>query len=275
MKHTLALITILLLAPPAALHATEAPQGEPTNAAEAAAQKARAEAELETKYQAWVVSLTSEQQAWERVLQENLGGFYLPIHKSEKVAGKSNAWDFVADDPKLPRVLLIGDSISRGYTQAVRTALAGKVNVHRAPANCGPTATGLKKMDAWLGDGKWDVVHFNFGIHDRKTPLPDYEQRLEQIITRLQKTGAKLIWASTTPVPAGTRDGPSMPAAIVERNKIAAALMKKHGIAIDDLFGTLTPHVERVMKPDDVHPNGEGYKLLGKQVAVAIENAIK
>jgi hypothetical protein len=74
----------------------------------------------------------------------------------------------------LPRVLLIGDSVSRGYTQAVRTALAGKANVHRAPANCGPTASGIKNIEVWLGDGKWDVIHFNFGIHDRNTPLADY-----------------------------------------------------------------------------------------------------
>ncbi len=160
-------------------------------------------------------------------------------------------------------------------TRSRRKALAGKANVHKAPENCGPTANGLKKLDVWLGDGKWDIIHFNFGIHDRKTPLSDYEQRLEQIIARLEKTGAKLVWASTTPIPAGTKDGPAMPAAIVERNRAAAEVMQRHGIAIDDLFTTLTPHVEWVMKPDDVHPNGDGYDLLGRQVAAAVEAAIK
>jgi len=185
MKHaiTSTLLTALLLAPLAALHADDAtkpnipPKGEPTNATEAAAQKAKADALIDERYQALVAKMPPDQQAWERVLQENLGGFYLPHHKREKVAGASNAWDFVQDDPKLPRVLLIGDSVSRGYTQAVRRALAGKANVHRAPANCGPTATGLKKMDVWLGDGKWDVIHFNFGIHDRAAlPLAPFQQ---------------------------------------------------------------------------------------------------
>jgi hypothetical protein len=127
--------------------------------------------------------------------------------RKEKIAGRSNAWDFVQDDPKLPRVLLIGDSISRGYTQDVRKAMAGKANVHRAPENCGPTANGVKKIEIWLGDGKWDVIHFNFGIHDRKTPAADYEQRLETLIARMKQTGAKLIFATTTPVPADTKDG--------------------------------------------------------------------
>ena len=153
------------------------PKGEPTKAAEAAAQKAKAEAEIDAKYQALVAKLPPDQQAWERVLQAQLGSFYLPLHQRAKLAGQSTAWDFVADDPKLPRVLLIGDSVSRGYTQAARKALAGKANVHRAPANCGPTASGVKNLEVWLGDGKWDVIHFNFGIHDRATPLAEAAAR--------------------------------------------------------------------------------------------------
>ena len=93
---------------------------EPTNAAEAAAKKAAQDAAIDEKYQALVAKLPPEEQAWERTLQANLGGFYLPIHKREKVMGTLNAWAYVKDDPKLPRVLLIGDSVSRGYTLATR-----------------------------------------------------------------------------------------------------------------------------------------------------------
>jgi len=280
MKHLCCLVTALLLAPLAALHADDAtrpnipPKGEPTNAKEAAAQKAKAEAIIDERYQALVAKMPPDQQAWERVLQENLGDFYLPHHKREKVAGRSNAWDFVADEPKLPRVLLIGDSVSRGYTQSVRKALAGKANVHRAPANCGPTASGLRNIDVWLGDGKWDVIHFNFGIHDRATPISDYTQRLEQLIERMKKTGAKLIWASTTPIP----DNPAhnqTAASIVERNQAAAVLMKKHGIATDDLFTAITPHLAEMQNPNDVHFNAKGYDFLGEAVAKAIEAAVK
>lgn len=267
---------LLLLAFPALLLAqtsSNPPKGEPTNAAEAAAQKAKAEAAIDEKYQALVAKLPPDQQAWERV-QDQLGGFYLPIHKKEKIAGRSSAWDFVQDDPKLPRVLLIGDSVSRGYTQAVRKALAGKVNVHRAPANCGPTASGLKNIDVWLGDGKWDLIHFNFGIHDRNTPIADYQQRLEQLIERMNKTGAKLVWASSTPCP-DTKDGKYKAAPIPERNTAAAEVMKKHGIAIDDLFTAITPHLATMQNPDDVHFNAQGYDFLGETVAKAITEALK
>ena len=250
------------------------PEGEPTNAAEAARRKAAAEKKLDREYQAIAAQLPPDQQAWEHVLQENLGDFYLPIHKREKVAGKSNAWDFVQDDPQLPRVLLIGDSVSRGYTLAVRKVLVGKANVHRAPANCGPTSLGVQKIDVWLGDGKWDVVHFNFGIHDRGRSVADYTQRLEQLVERMRKTGAKLIWASTTPIP----DDPSKKqtaASIIERNRAAAAIMGKHNIPIDDLFAAVTPHLEQLQNANDVHFNAAGYEFLGGRVAESIEAAVK
>ncbi|MEI7651765.1 MAG: SGNH/GDSL hydrolase family protein [Verrucomicrobiota bacterium] len=259
--------------------APEPPKGEPTNskeaAAQAAAKKAAQDAVVEEKYQALVAQLPADQQAWEKVLQANLGnGFYLPIHKRDKLAGRSTAWDFVQDDPKLPRVLLIGDSVSRGYTQATRKALAGKANVHRAPANCGPTASGLKNMDAWLGEGKWDLIHFNFGIHDRATPAADYVQRLDQIVQRLQKTGAKLIWATTTPIP----DNPAQKQtaeSIIQKNHFAAEVMDRYNIPKDDLFTAMTPHLAKLQNPNDVHFTGEGYDFLGARVAESIEGALK
>src|SRR5690349_10757201 len=72
----------------------------------------------------------------------------------------------IEDRPGLPRVLIIGDSISVGYTLPVRELLKDKANVHRIPVNGGPTIRGLANLDTWLGTGKWDVIHFNWGLHD-------------------------------------------------------------------------------------------------------------
>lgn len=272
MKVVTPLFAVLLVSLSAS--AQQPAKSEPTNAAEAAAQKAAKEAALEEKYNAWFTQQTPEAQAWEKVLQANLGNFYLPIHKQEKAAGKSNAWDFVVDAPGLPRVLLIGDSVSRGYTQAVRAALAGKMNVHRAPENCGPTANGLKKIEVWLGEGKWDVIHFNFGIHDRNTPLEEYRGRLKQLVERLSKTGAKLIWATTTPIPEDASKN-QRSQSIVERNEAAAEIMKAAGVRTDDLFEAVTPHLAELQNPNDVHFNAGGYEFLGKQVAASLEAALK
>ena len=57
----------------------------------------------------------------------------------------------VKDDPALPRVLLIGDSIWKRYALPTRSLLQGKANVHRIPVNGGPTIIGLENLDRWLG----------------------------------------------------------------------------------------------------------------------------
>ena len=269
MKPLLPLLLAFLATPAFAQQAANPPKGEPSDAKEAAEKKAAADQRLEERYQAAVAKLSPAEQAWERVLQENLGSFYLPIHKSEKASGKSNAWDFVEDVPGLPKVLLIGDSVSRGYTQAVRKELRGKANVHRAPENCGPVANGLRKSEIWLGQGNWDVIHFNFGIHDRATPLSDYAKRLEEFLERMEKTGAKVVWASTTPIPEDPAKKQSA-ASIVERNAVAAALMKKRGHSIDDLFAEVSPKLDALQNPNDVHFNAAGYDFLGAQVAASL-----
>lgn len=212
--------------------------------------------------------MTPEEQVWEKVLEENLGSFYLPLYKKAKQAGRVTAWDYVKDDPSLPRVLLIGDSISRGYTLPVRDALAGKVNVHRAPENCGSTKRGLEKMEVWLGDGNWDVIVFNFGIHDRNSPAAEYEQRLDTIVTRLKKTEAQLIWATTTPIAPETpkiRAGSS-----AKSNQIAAKVMARHGIPVTDLFSYIKPTLDQHQLPKNCHFNQQGYEHLGNKVAEAV-----
>ncbi|MFM8497209.1 MAG: SGNH/GDSL hydrolase family protein, partial [Planctomycetia bacterium] len=91
---------------------------------------------------------------------------------------------------------------------------------------------------------------------------------------RLEKTGAKLIWATTTPIP----DVPAQKqtaASIVERYAAAAAIMEKHGVAIDDLFAFITPRLAEAQLPNDVHFKAEGYDLLGQQVAESIRAALK
>lgn len=231
-----------------------------------------ADLERGRRFAAWKATLSDEQQAWETVLEQNLGGFYLPRYHNAKLAGRPTAWDYVEDDPNLPRVLLIGDSVSRGYTLPVRSALAGKANVHRAPENCGGTGNALRKLDVWLGEGNWDVIHFNFGIHDRSTKSDQYDQRLEQIVQRLEKTGAKLIWATTTPLPAESKKWND--AAIVRLNAAAAPVIQRHDVAIDDLYNYIKPTLSEHQNPDDCHFNAQGYERLGGRVAASILQAL-
>ena len=191
----------------------------------------------------------------------------------------------VEDVPSLPRVLLIGDSISMGYTLQVRELLKGKANVHHPAENCSDTRHGLAALDKWLGKQKWDVIHFNFGLHDLKylnakgeyvTPeegkqvasLPQYEQNLRQLIERLKKTGAKVIWCSTAPVPEGAKG--RVKDSEDAYNAVAAKVAAQSGIAIDDLHAVAKARQAELQRPHDVHFTAEGYQVLAKAVAASI-----
>jgi lysophospholipase L1-like esterase len=198
--------------------------------------------------------------------------------KEKKTAPPNPAMEAIKDDPALPRVLLIGDSISIGYTLPVRDLLKGKANVHRIPANGGPTKNGLARLKSWLGDGKWDVIHFNFGIHDAKflepgkqqVPPEEYEKNLREIVKQLKATGAKLIWATTTPIPKGELNPPRTFDDENKYNLIAKKVMAENGVAIDDLNAAVTPHLAKYQKPKDVHYQTEGSAFLAEQVAESI-----
>jgi len=199
------------------------------------------------------------------------------------------AYVAVPDDPKLPRILILGDSISIGYTIPVRKLLEGKANVHRPADNCGPTTHGVADLDKWLGDGKWDVIHFNFGLHDLKyvdeknkntdvskgkqqVPPEAYEKNLREIVDRLKKTGAKLIWANTTPVPEGSASRVKGDEA--KYNEIAAKVMAENNIPTDDLHAVVEKD-PTIQLPHNVHFKPEGYKVLAHSVVASIEAALK
>ena len=197
----------------------------------------------------------------------------------------------IEDVPGLPRVLLIGDSISIGYTVPVREMLRGKANAHRPSTNCGPTTRGIDGIDEWLGDGKWDVIHFNWGLHDLKymgpqgqnladpeatdsrqqVPIDEYEANLQKLVARMQQTDAELIWRSTTPVPEGARGRVVGDAA--KYNAVAKKIMDEHGIAIDDQYTFALAKLKEIQLPANVHFSKDGSRELAKQAVAAIQKA--
>ena len=184
----------------------------------------------------------------------------------------------------LPNVLIIGDSISIGYTLPTRTLLKGKVNLHRIPTNGGPTIKGVSEIEKWLGTRKWDLIHFNWGLHDLKymgkdgtnlvpkekggivqVPLVDYKKNLEKLVVRMRKSATKLVWRNTTPIPPGSKAryvGDS-----VKYNKAAARVMKKHGVPTLDLYTPSKENMKDWMREADVHYYAHGSQALADRVA--------
>jgi hypothetical protein len=203
-------------------------------------------------------------------------------------------WEMTARSD-LPNVLIIGDSISIGYTRQVRTLLKDRANVFRPmdsrghPFNCYTTETGIARMKEWLGDRKWDVIHFNWGLHDLcyrtpestvsghrdkvhgkvTVPIEAYRANLDRLTTLMQASGARLIWASTTFVPDG--EPGRFPGDELKYNRAAAEIMARRSVAVDDLH-QLTAAFPASLRfaPGDVHFNDDGWQRMAVQVAASI-----
>lgn len=199
-----------------------------------------------------------------------------------------------AFNKKLPNVLLLGDSISIGYTPFVKEFLSGKANVYRPvdeyekPENCLGTQNGILKTNTWIRDGNWDIIHFNFGLHDlkhvdkitgensnnpedpRQTNLRHYVKNLKEIVETLKTTKAILIFVTTTPVPSKRVKPFRAPGSVPEYNKAALKLMKKENIHINDLYASTLPLLPEIQRKDNVHFTERGSKVLAEKVSEKI-----
>jgi len=139
----------------------------------------------------------------------------------------------------LPRVLLVGDSICNGYQGGVQTRLDGKANVSYWISSYCVTSPGyLRLLAFYLDEAKYDVVHFNNGLHSLATPTAAYAKGVEAALKliREKQPKAKLVWATSTPL----KDA-ALTAKARELNAAAAPVAAKLCDATDDLFALEDP----------------------------------
>ena len=233
------------------------------------------------------------------LIAQEVAGKARPAKAGSKKAGSKKA---AAPNPpsfpyqaNLPNVLIIGDSISIGYTPGVQQRLVKEANVRHSPGNSQGTTHGLAELEAWLTpwNGKpWDVIHFNWGLHDLKrvqvagtsvnsndpkdpyqADLVTYEANLRKLVAILQQTKAQLIFATTTPFPAGVKPYRS-PEDVARYNQVAQQIMKEQSIPINDLHDFIAPQLATLQQPINVHFTKAGSEALAGEVAAAIRQRL-
>lgn len=183
-------------------------------------------------------------------------------------------WVTDADKDGLPRVLLVGDSITRGYFGAVEKQLAGKAYCARlTTSKCVSDPTFNDDLKLLLKQYKFSVIHFNNGLHGWGYTDDQYRDGLAKTVIAVKKHAgdAKLIWATTTPVREKTDLGTFAERTdrVKVRNDFAAEIMTEQHIPTDDLFELVKDHAEWT-SGDGVHFNGKGNEVLAKQVAESV-----
>jgi hypothetical protein len=179
-------------------------------------------------------------------------------------------------DPKLPNVLLLGDSITRNYYPAVARRLTGKANVYlmATSASVGDPRLPQQIADFVAAEAvHFSLVHFNNGMHGWSYSESQYERAFPSFLRAIQDSapGARLIWTMTTPVKVDASPGPTN-SRIESRNAIAKTLVQKAGLRIDDQHELMIHHLDTFQ--DNVHFNADGAEIQGAQVVATMEGAL-
>jgi hypothetical protein len=194
-----------------------------------------------------------------------------------------------------PAILIIGDSISIGYTPFVKAHFQGKATVIHNPGNAQHTGTGLEKIDEWLGDEKWDIVQFNWGLwdlayrHQDATAygnrdkvngtitytVDEYAANLDSLVKLIKsKTDAKLIFVTTSYVP--EEEVGRFSSDPQKYNTAAKAIMKKHNVQVNDIYKKSAKiHKQYGVGSNDVHYSPDGYQKLGEVISSFLKKEIK
>jgi lysophospholipase L1-like esterase len=200
-----------------------------------------------------------------------------------------------ASSAKKPKILIIGDSISIGYTPFVKKYFTDKAIVMHNPGNADHTGKGLQKIREYLGNEDWDIIQFNWGLHDLCYRHPEsksagnrdkvhgritfsvdeYKANLDSLVRIMKEiSDARLIFVTTTYVPE-CEPGRFAKDPIIY-NKAAKEVMKKHSVLINDIYKkSISIHKKYGIGNDDVHYTDKGNENLSKLIIDFLENEME
>lgn len=186
-------------------------------------------------------------------------------------------WFDTSNPEKLPRVLLIGDSIVAGSRDAVAHELkdVAVVAAYSTSKIVGDPAM-YRELTLALSDYPIDLVYFNNGLHGLDFDDDTYRRGLEETVRfLLANSKARLVWRNTTPIT--VRDCPEQKDVrneiVCRRNRIAAQVMQQHGIMVDDLYAALE-HRPDLSSGDGFHYNPAGNQAIGRHCAKFIRSLL-
>jgi lysophospholipase L1-like esterase len=204
----------------------------------------------------------------------------IPVLAQDKVMREDIEWIDVwmpnTNNHSLPRILLIGNSIVRGYYPEVAKLMDGKAYVARLSTSKSLCDPGLNKEIALIMSYyKFDIVQFNNGLHGFDYTEAEYKKAFPGFVKAIRKAApnAKLMWASTTPVrnyPDASTFHPRTER-VKERNNIALEYIStQKDIKVNDLWALVIDHPEYYKGGDGTHPVSAGFSALAQKVAAEL-----
>lgn len=169
-----------------------------------------------------------------------------------------------------PRVLLVGDSITRAYYPSVREQLEGELCCARLTTSaCVADPAFHLQMEATLSQYSFSILHFNNGLHGPDYTEEEYRDGYAKALRWIREHMplAKLILVLSTPL-LETSDYDHLNPRIDERNRMVRELAETYGAAVHDLHALCKGHPEYYS--DAYHFNPEAVELQAQQVGESI-----
>lgn len=179
----------------------------------------------------------------------------------------------------MKKVLLLGDSIRIGYEKLVRDKLHSKAEVVAPEENGRFAKHTLWGVNLWIKEfGIPDIVHWNNGLWDLHheapmvetlTSIEEYMNTIKRIVNELQRTHARIIFATTTPVPANAIGRSNHEIDLY--NSAAVEFMNAQRIEVNDLNSLIKQDLIGNICEDQLHLTEQGNHKCAEQVISKIQ----
>ena len=185
-----------------------------------------------------------------------------------------------------PRLLFYGDSISSGYSGALKRMLADEADLYHWRHFVSSFKIDEKAFNDVATLAKYDMIVFNNGLHSvHWTPDKATDAQIEGVyhamVSAFRKGApqARLVWLSTTPHTA-RKDASGKVSSlgdldpVVRRiNRIAGKVMEEEGVDVIDGYGLLKDRLN-LASGDQYHWKTPAYEMLAEAVARKFRSAV-
>lgn len=189
-----------------------------------------------------------------------------------------HSWCDNTDRHDLPRILLIGDSITHGYQSYVRKKLEGICYVDYVSTSYSlDNPFYFQLVSNFVKNSEYDLIHFNHGLHGYHISDKSFERRVRKVIDYVSSKTKAFTIANITCInkPGNKKPHPGWMKRVVSRNAIYELIAKEKGFVIDDLFSFSSSIPVEKRFEDGTHYVPEGYDDFANKVSEFIKANLK
>ncbi len=177
----------------------------------------------------------------------------------------------------LPRVLIVGDSITHNYQEKVRQLLKGVCYVDYISTSYAiDTKMYNQLVYTFMTDSRYALIHFNHGLHGIHLSKKSYKSRMNKLLSKMDKDVKLILATSTVVYKEGNKrlDGAWMKR-VRERNAAVQEIAEEKGCSVDDLYTVSVSIPKEYRYVDGTHYLQDGYAMLAEAVAECIRKELK